>query len=560
MGHINNGVRVLDNAATLIFIAITLATAAMAVVITTGLLTKRSGPQRGAAQSSGTASGVDLLRRYRFREGYMLSDVEADDAFLDTGIDRTVAYKRLVSSLNPLSPDLGDRLSALQDRGEAFLIDGLIGTDSVLIGGRIEDEDVLTLSIGPSGASAGRQTVEAATLNALQTELTDLRAALDTGVVPMWREDANARVTWANAPYFELVERMRDGEAPGWPLPRIFEAGLEDAPSEGTIRRCKISMPDRDEPTWYEISRDALPGGTALFTAQPADRLVRAETSLREFLQTTTKTFAALPVGLAVFDRKRQLVTFNPALVALTQAGAEFLSARPDLPSFLDRLRDQKRMPEPRDYRSWRDEIAQLEEGAENGTYRQLWELPEGKTYRVMGRPHPDGAIAFMFEDISAEVSLTRQFRADLEMFQAILDAVPAAITVFQADGSMIGANEGYGRLWGQDPQILAQMPHLNQACTDWADRCKPSRVWGEIRQFVGHEVERAPWVEEIETRDGLRLAVRMAPTRGRATVIQFLPLDVNLTDPLSDLDSRTATPLLDAALQRANGKAAQSA
>lgn len=542
----------LDNAATLIFIAITFATAALAVVLTTRLLASRSLTPRTVGQSSGGGSGIDVLRRYRFREGYMLSDVEDDDAFLDTGIDRTIAFKRLVSSLNPLSPDLGARLADLQDRGDAFLIDGRIGDDAVLIGGRIEDEDVLTLSIGPSGEGTGRQTVETATLHALQTELSDLRAALDTGVVPMWREDESARVTWANSAYFDLVERLRDGEAPGWPLPRIFAAELEPAPTEGTIRRCKISMPDRDEPTWYEVSRDPLPAGTALFTAQPADRLVRAETSLREFLQTTTKTFAALPVGLAVFDRKRQLVTFNPALVALTQAGAEFLSARPDLPSFLDQLREKKSMPEPRDYRTWRDEIAQLEEGAENGTYRQLWELPEGKTFRVMGRPHPDGAIAFMFEDISAEVSLTRQFRADLEMFQAILDAVPAAIAVFQADGAMIGANEGYGKLWGQDPQILEQMPHLDQACAEWAEGCKPSRAWGEIRQFVGHEVERAPWVEEIETKEGLRLAVRMAPTRGRATVVQFLPLDVSLSDPLADLDATDATPLLDAA--RANG------
>lgn len=496
-----------------------------------------------------------MLRRYQFREGYLLSDIDADDAFLDASTDRTAAFARLVAALAPLSPDFKVRLSALQDRGEAFLIDGLIGSDPVSIGGRVENEDTLTITIGPSGASLGRQTVEAATLDALQAELLDLRTTLDSGVVPMWREDANMRVTWANAAYFDLVQRLRGGETPGWPLPHVFGNGLEPALSENTIRRCSLDMPDRDEPTWFEISRDSLPGGSVLFTAQPADRLVRAENSLREFLQTTTKTFAALPVGLAVFDSKRQLVTFNPALVALTQAGAEFLSSRPDLRAFLDRLRDRKRMPEPRDYKSWRDQISRLEQGAENGTYRQLWELPEGKTFRIMGRPHPDGAIAFMFEDISAEVSLTRQFRADLEMFQAVLDAVPAAIAVFQADGAMIGANEGYGRLWGKDPQILAQMPHLTQALEGWTSACKPNPVWAGIREFVGHEVERDAWVSEIETAKGLRLAVRVAPTRGRATVVQFSPLDVSIADPLAHLEGRPATPLLDAALSTVPSK-----
>lgn len=520
----------------------------MAAVLTTRLLGRSTRVHPSQNLSDGGGSGMDVMRRYRFSEGYMLSDVEADDAFLDADIDRTVAYNRLVTGLTPLSPQLTTCLAALKDRGEAFLIQGRIGSDTVLIGGRREPDNVLTLSVGPANDRAGRQTVEAASLSALQSELDSLRATVDTGTVPLWREDETACVIWANAPYFDLVERLRDGHAPGWPLPRIFASELHEDLTEDTIRRCQITLPDRDAPTCYDVSRDRLPNGSALYTAQPADRLVRAENSLREFLQTTTKTFAALPVGLAVFDSKRQLVTFNPALVSLTQAGAQFLTARPDLRAFLDQLREKKRIPEPRNYHSWREQIALLEEGAENGTYHELWELPEGKTFRILGRPHPDGAIAFMFEDVSAEVSLTRQFRADLEMFQAILDAVPVAIAVFQADGSMVGANEGYGKLWGQNPQSQDQMPHLNQAFSEWSKRCKPSRIWGEIRQFVGHEVERAPWVEEIETLDGQRLAVRMAPTRGRATVVQFLPLDLSLLDPLADLEAFAATPLLDAA------------
>jgi hypothetical protein len=45
---------------------------------------------------------------------------------------------------------------------------------------------------------------------------------------------------------------------------------------------------------------------------------------------------------------------------------------------------------------------------------------------RVTGRPHPNGAIAFLFEDISQEVSLTRRFRTDLDLDRGILDDFPA--------------------------------------------------------------------------------------------------------------------------------------
>ncbi len=545
---------ILDNAATLIFLAIVLCTAALAVGLTTRLLLRRD-PMARATGSTSISTG--LFHSYRFREGYLLSDISPDDAFLDTDTDRSNAFRELLGVLTPLSPEMTDHIDALQHRGQAFLLDARIGSDLVSIGGREEDGE-LVLTVGPGGETAGRQIVETATLETLQAELSDLRATLDSNSALIWREDNRSRVIWGNAAYVHMAERMRDGETSGWPMPHLFPDQLDPAPTDGTMRRCQLTLPDREEPTWFEVSREELLGGAALFTAHRIDRLIAAETSLRTFLQTSTKTFAALPIGLAVFDRRRELVTFNPALLNLSDIPFDFLSTRPDLSSFLDALRERQRIPEPRNYKAWRDEITRLEEGAENGTYQELWELPDGKSFRVLGRPHPDGAIAFMFEDISAEVSLTRQFRADLAMYQAVLDTLPVGLAVFKADGTMLSANSGYARLWGQDVTTLEHMPGLGECTALWAAHCEPSGVWADIRSFVAHEIERGPWVDEVCSRDGVRLAVRMVPAKGRATVVQFMPMDDSLTDPLAEIDQDSATPLLDAA--RAVGKAEDTA
>ena len=68
----------------------------------------------------------------------------------------------------------------------------------------------------------------------------------------------------------------------------------------------------------------------------------------RDFVQTLTKTFAQLSVGLAIFDADRRPVLFNPALGDLSLLPADFLIARPTLFSFLDRLRDNRMIPEPK--------------------------------------------------------------------------------------------------------------------------------------------------------------------------------------------------------------------
>ena len=90
---------------------------------------------------------------------------------------------------------------------------------------------------------------------------------------------------------------------------------------------------------WYDCHVHEVAGQTVAI-ALPADAAVRAERALREFVQTLTKTFADLPIGLAIFDRDRNLQLFNPALIDLTGLATGFLTARPTLYAFLDRLRE----------------------------------------------------------------------------------------------------------------------------------------------------------------------------------------------------------------------------
>ena len=90
----------------------------------------------------------------------------------------------------------------------------------------------------------------------------------------------------------------------------------------------------------------------AFHYASDANGIVRAELAQRKFMQTLSQTFAQLSIGLAIFDRKRQLATFNPALLDITDLNFEFLSGHPTLDALLDRLRNMRMLPEPKDYAS----------------------------------------------------------------------------------------------------------------------------------------------------------------------------------------------------------------
>jgi PAS domain-containing protein len=436
-------------------------------------------------------------------------------ALLPEGEDQR-AWGRLMARFGPDFPNLAERLSALPRIGQVR-IPSQPGTTPPLVLKAELISGLTRLTVDGGQSEAPGTQGDAASAAALQQEVMAQRAVLSRAPVLMWKEAADGAVTWANHAYLiRAVELLPEGEDLSWPLPKLFDK--PDAPST-RLPRLKLVMPSGAE--WYDLVR--MPQGEdVLCYALAADRAVQAETSLREFMQTLTKTFADLPIGLAIFDRSRSLQMFNPALTDLTTLAPEMLIARPSLNAFLDAMRAKAMIPEPRDYRSWRKQLARLEEEASMGIFEETWSLPGGQTYRVIGRPHPNGALAFMFEDISHEMSRTRRYRADLELGQSVIDAVEDAVAVFSQGGQLVMSNHAYAQLWQHDPQVLLSEASIATLCAWWRDHAAPTLLWEDATDYVTSAGDRAAWEGDIRLMDGRNVSCRFRPLTGNATLITF--------------------------------------
>ena len=384
--------------------------------------------------------------------------------------------------------------------------------------------------------------VEGICLRAQEQELTELRECLSQAPMLIWRTDDAGTIVWANTAYLDkLMER--DGLTEDdltWPIQALF---AHHAPHTDVSRRISIGRTEHMEEAWYDCHSYASGEGT-LYYAIPADSAVRAERSQREFVQTLTKTFAHVPIGLAIFDRSRRLQLFNPALLDLTGLEFDFLSARPGLPTFLDRLREARIIPEPKDYGLWRQQMAEFERAASSGQFEETWILPTGRTYRVTGHPHADGSLAFLFEDISTEIEMTQTFRSELQLSQTVIDTLDEAIAVFSAAGDMIMSNAAYGALWQVDPAATLGSIRILDAVRHWQAMALPNPAWGDIRDFVGAFDERAEWYADAVLRDGRRVDCRVIPLQGGATLVGFAapPALPPETDRVRDNATRPVT------------------
>jgi PAS domain-containing protein len=423
------------------------------------------------------------------------------------------ALARLVSHLGAHYPDLSERLAALPTSGALSLAspskDKPLVLEARLIGGltRIALIDPHHQPV-PGDRMAMR---------ALQDELDLLRETAEHAPVLIWRERPNGDVIWANKAYMSRAEEVLAAHQDlTWPLPQLFTEPPVQSPRGP---RLKLNLRDGGA-SWYEVQTTGAPGEEQMHFATSVDSLVTAESSLRDFMVTLTKTFAHLHVGLAIFDSQRQLVLFNPALMDLTGLPVDFLTMRPSLISVLDGMRDRNMIPEPKDYRSWRRQMTEMERAASSGLYEETWSLPGGQTYRVIGRPHPNGALALMLEDISSEMIRTRRFREDLEISQSVLDQMDEAIAVFSPSGQLVMSNSAYTAIWGEDPGANMAEATLRSLSIGWRNRCAPTELWSDLEDFAAETGERYGWSAELRMTDGRLVATRCLPLSGGATMV----------------------------------------
>ncbi|WP_170317635.1 PAS-domain containing protein [Paroceanicella profunda] len=442
---------------------------------------------------------------------------------------------RLVTWLSRQSSELGEDLAALFTHQRPFSRDIVTrdGQDLEVTG---ETRGAL-VSVVLRDISAARRAQRIAEDRAarLEEECAYLRVMVSEAPALIWRRRGE-KVLWANAAYCQEMVSRRGGQPSeiAWLFPDPCPpANAVQGSDFGPLQR---RMPLRDaggEPKWYDVTELPGPADDVIGFALGADGIMRAEAALKRFVETLTETFAHLPIGLAIFDKNRRLGLFNPAISEILKLDPTWLAARPGLRDFLERLRENRQMPDQQDFLAWRRKLTVLERDAEAASYEEDWALPSGQTLRVIGRPHPQGAIAFLFEDISSAVTLERRYRSEIETFRAVLHKLPEATLLFRPDGTLAFANLAFRTIW---PELGAAEPgtHVSRLIALWSAQCRGAEaeashpgsagetVWRDLKDFITRHEARSAWSARLRPLDGRVLVLRVAPTPDGSTLVSF--------------------------------------
>nr|WP_133708672.1 PAS domain-containing sensor histidine kinase [Rhizobium sp. BK313] len=390
--------------------------------------------------------------------------------------------------------------------------------------------------------SGGRAFVRFIALNNLRAELAELKIErerlmtsisafqnlLDAIDLPVWRRDAEGKLTWVNQAYGEAVEAVSPDEAirEGREfLTTVARERIRASTTPESPFHDKISTVVHGNRTFFDVIDVKSPDGSAGIAIDVSEaEAVRAE--LARTLKSHAETLDHLATPVAIFDGDRRLQFYNQAFVQLWELDIAFLEKKPDNSELLDRLRGAKKLPEQLNWKTWKDGVLSVYRALDTQT--DLWHLPNGQILRVFATAHPQGGATWVFENLTEQVDLETRYNTLVKVQGETIDHLSEGVAVFGPDGRIRLSNPAFRILWNITETQAKPGTHIQalaEACSPSYDRPDGWKRFAE--QITSFDDERPSSQGTLELYSNLVLDYAVIPLPNAQTMLTF----VNMTD-----------------------------
>jgi signal transduction histidine kinase len=352
----------------------------------------------------------------------------------------------------------------------------------------------------------------------------DYKAILDALPIPVWLRDKGLALTWGNHAFVEgagagdLETARREPVALDKSERDLAAtARAENAPQHA--RRFSVVGGQRRALNFTQIP---LGNAGVIGAAVDVTEVAAAEARLQQHADAHADTLDKLQTAVAIFGRDQKLTFYNRAFVKLWGLPESFLDNHPSDGEILDRLRDARKLPEQRDYPAWkRARLALYTDGARENSSEEAWHIPGGQTIRVITQPHPFGGLTFLYEDVTARLTLQSDYNTLIKVQSASLNTLSEGVAVFGPDGKLKLHNAAFARIWEMDREDLEDEPHVRTIAALSRDKFGDSAIWDQLIQAIVAGAS-ARDLGDVERSDRSILSLSTSPLPDGATLVTF--------------------------------------
>jgi signal transduction histidine kinase len=328
-------------------------------------------------------------------------------------------------------------------------------------------------------------------LGETQAALTALTDLLEAAPFPMWYREPDLSLRMVNTAYVAAVEGRDAADVIGRGSELIDSAGAETGIA-ASRRAAESGRPYlRTEPAtiggerrMLRIVDVPLPTGAVAGFAVDIQELEDTRFELARHIESQRELADRMTAGAVQFDADRSLSFYNQPFAIMAQLDPEWLNEKPEFDRVLERMRENGRLPETRDFPEWKAErrawFLSPEEAVE-----EEWMLANGDHLRVVGQPLPDGGLRLILEDRTEQVRLASARDTLLRVRTATFDNLFEGIGVFAADGRMYLWNRRFCTFWSLDESWLGEHPRVDELVPAMARRLVNPTAAAQLRELV---------------------------------------------------------------------------
>lgn len=360
---------------------------------------------------------------------------------------------------------------------------------------------------------------------AAMRDMLELRNTLLNALAePVWLTNHEGRIIYANQAFHDA-----SGYQPEKPDNASFF-------NEATRARLADSKPLFKGPAYaiaqgerrlFDVTQITTDKGEATF-AHDVSALENLSDEMKRMMRAHSETLDQISTAVAIFGADQKLKFANQAFAMLWPLDTVFLESEPSHTLLLDRLREEGIIAEKPDWRGWKDELFSAYRSGEPS--QQIWNLPDGRTLRVLASPHPQGGVTWLFENLTEKINLERRYNTLIEMQGETLDHLSEGVAVFGPDGRVRLSNPALARLWSLPQELMVEGTHIAKLQAECAPQTK-SDAWSTFSAFItGFTETRDAISGRMDLLNGIVLDYALVPLPNSQTMMTF----VNVTDTVN--------------------------
>ncbi len=317
-----------------------------------------------------------------------------------------------------------------------------------------------------------------------------LAGLIESAPIPMWHRGPDLRLSFVNKAYVDAVGGQSGDHVVDSELELVEPVNGETAMSHAERARTAGQPMERLVSSTMAGERrqmrvfDIPLGDTGIAgLAIDVQELMDARGDFRRFADAQRDLLDKMSAGVAQFDADKTMSFANLPFQRTFSFRDEWLASKPEFARVFDRMRDNGKMPEVRDFPLWRTERENWFLSA--APVEENWLLPDGTHLRLLAQPSPDGGLLLIFEDRTEQAQLASARDTLLRVRTATFDNLFEAIAVFGADGKLSIWNRRFGEIWAVDEDVLAKHPRFDELLSLLSKHLKKASHVSVLRELL---------------------------------------------------------------------------